>query len=486
MQITETLSDGLKREFKVVVASDDIERRVTDRLAEIAKTIRLPGFRPGKVPLAVVKQRYKSSILGEVLEQTVTDSSSEALTERKLTPALQPKIEIQSFADGQDLEYTMAIEVMPEIAPIDYAAISLDRLKPEVPDDEIVKALERLADRYKKSEPVTEERPAETGDVLVIDFVGSVDGVKFEGGEASGHNLELGSGSFIPGFEEQLIGAKVGDHRAVNVTFPDPYASPDLAGKAAVFEVDVKELRRPTPLAIDDSLADAVGMENLEELKTAVREQLERDYAGVARQKLKRDLLDQLADQHHFGVPPGMVDLEFDGIWKQFEAERDRVKEQGGEAAAELDTDSKSDDEIKAEYRGIAERRVRLGLLLAEVGRTNNIEVTQDELNKAIIAQARQYQGQEKAVVDYFRNNPDAAQSLRAPIYEDKVVDFVLEMATVTDKAVSPEELMRLAGMGGDADEAKAEEATPAAKPKRKSTKAASKSTEAKTEAAEG
>jgi trigger factor len=404
-----------------------------------------------------------------VLEQTVSSSSSEALTERKLRPALQPKIEIQSFADGKDLEYTMAVELMPEIEPVDFSALSLERLKPDVPDAEIVKALERLAERYKKSEPVTEARPAAAGDSVVIDFVGSVGGEKFAGGEGKDHTLELGSGSFIPGFEDQLIGTKVGDHVAVKVTFPDPYASPDLAGKEAVFEVDVKELRSAAPLEIDDSLADAVGMENLEELKTAIREQLERDYAGVARQKLKRDLLDQLAERHSFGVPPGMVDLEFEGIWKQFEAERDRAKQQGGDALAEIEEGGKSDDEFKTEYRSIAERRVRLGLLLAEVGRINNIEVTQDELNKAAMAQARQYPGQEKAVIDYFRNNPDAMGSLRAPIYEDKVVDFVLEMATVAEKSVSPEALMRAAGMAGD----DAEEATPSAaeKPKRKTAK---------------
>ena len=452
MQITETSTEGLKREFKVVVASQDIETRVNARLAEVAKTVRLPGFRPGKVPTAVVKQRYGDSLLGEVLEQTVNETSSQALSDRNLRPALQPKIEITSFEKGADLVYDMKLEILPEIETIDFSSVSLERLKPEIPDTELDEALKNLADRYRETEDVTDGSAAATGDTVVIDFVGSIDGEKFDGGAGTDFSLELGSGRFIPGFEDQLVGSKVGDHVAVKVPFPADYGVDTLAGKDAVFEVDLKGLKRKLPSVVDEKLAETLGLENLEALRGAVREQMEREYAGVARQKLKRDLLDILSEKHDFAVPTGMVDLEFDSIWKQYEAERDRAKASG----AYKEEEAKPDEETKDEYRKIAERRVRLGLVLAEVGRTNNIQVTQDEVNRAVMAQARNYPGQEKAVMDFYRNNPDAMGSLRAPIYEDKVVDFIVDLAQVTDKAVPPKELVALAGLDDDEETAEA------------------------------
>ena len=452
MQITETSTEGLKREFKVVVASQDIEQRVNARLAEVAKTVRLPGFRPGKVPTAVVKQRYGDSLLGEVLEQTVNETSSQALSDRNLRPALQPKIEITSFEKGADLVYDMKLEILPEIETIDFSGVSLERLKPEIPDTELDEALKNLADRYRETEDVTDGSAAATGDTVVIDFVGSIDGEKFDGGAGTDFSLELGSGRFIPGFEDQLVGSKVGDHVAVKVPFPADYGVDTLAGKDAVFEVDLKGLKRKLPSVVDEKLAETLGLENLEALRGAVREQMEREYAGVARQKLKRDLLDILSEKHDFAVPTGMVDLEFDSIWKQYEAERDRAKASG----AYKEEEAKPDEETKDEYRKIAERRVRLGLVLAEVGRTNNIQVTQDEVNRAVMAQARNYPGQEKAVMDFYRNNPDAMGSLRAPIYEDKVVDFIVDLAQVTDKAVPPKELVALAGLDDDEETAEA------------------------------
>jgi len=452
MQITETSTEGLKREFKVVVASQDIEQRVNARLAEVAKTVRLPGFRPGKVPAAVVKQRYGDSLLGEVLEQTVNETSSQALADRNLRPALQPKIEITSFEKGSDLVYDMSLEILPEIQTVEFSGITLERLKPEIPDSELDEALKSLADRYRETEDVTDGSAAATGDTVVIDFVGSINGEKFDGGAGTDFSLELGSGRFIPGFEEQLVGSKVGDHVAVNVPFPADYGVDTLAGKDAVFEVDVKGLKRKLEAVVDEKLAETLGLENLEALRGAVREQMEREYAGVARQKLKRDLLDILSEKHDFAVPVGMVDLEFDSIWKQFEAERERAKASGSYKEEE----AKPDEESKDEYRKIAERRVRLGLVLAEVGRTNNIQVTQDEVNRAVMAQARNYPGQEKAVMDFYRNNPDAMGSLRAPIYEDKVVDFIVDLASVTDKAVPPKELVALAGLDDDEEAAEA------------------------------
>jgi trigger factor len=435
MQITETNAEGLKREFKVIVESGELEQKVQSRLVEIGRQVRLPGFRPGKVPMQVLRKRYGASVMGEVLEGAVSDSSAQAMRDHGLRPAMQPKIEIVSFKEGADLEYKMAVELLPEITPVDFAQLKLERQRAEVPDEEIEKALRRIAQPHRKSETV--DRPAAQGDVVVIDFAGTIDGTAFPGGSSKDHSLELGSGRFIPGFEDQLVGVKAGEHRDVKVTFPKDYSAEEVAGKDAVFAVDVKEVKALKEANIDDELATDLGLESLEALKKAVREQLEREYGGVARQRLKRGLLDQLAEKHDFPVPPGMVDAEFDTIWKQLEQARAQNKDEVAEEAG------KSDDELKVEYRAIAERRVRLGLLLSEVGRVNSITVTQDEVNRALSEEARRHPGYEKQVVEFYRKNPEAQASLRAPLFEDKVVDFILEMANVTDRAVSIEELMR-------------------------------------------
>lgn len=478
MQVTETNAEGLKHEFMVIVAADDIERQVQRRLTDLRRDVRLPGFRPGKVPLTVLRKRYGPSVIGEVLERVVSDSSVAAMRERNLRPALQPKVEIVSFNEGKDLAYRMAVEVLPEIEPMNFAELRLERLKPEVPDLEIDQALERIAKQQRKTDIV--DRPAENSDVVVMDFTGSVDGVEFPGGHAEGYSLEIGSNSFVPGFEAQLVGVKAGDERTIEVTFPEDYGGADLGGKTAQFAVKVKEVRGVAPQPIDDSLAEAVGMENLDALRQAVRERIERDYAGVARQRLKRELLDRLAERHHFAVPAGMVDIEFNSIWQQYEAERERMgklqtapPETAGHegespatapesgtaenreiAVAETSPGSPQegagDEEAKAEYRAIAERRVRLGLLLAEVGRNNNIIVSREEFNRALGEEARRYPGQERKVLEYFRDNPQAADALRAPMYEDKVIDFIVELAQVTERSVPPAEL--LAEAEADAD----------------------------------
>jgi trigger factor len=438
MQVTETNADGLKHEMTVVIAAADIESRVTDRLNEIGRTIRLPGFRPGKVPLTVLRKRYGPSVMGEVLERTVSDSSTEAMRERNLRPALQPKIEIVSFNEGTDLQYKLAVEVLPQIELANLGEIQVERLKPEVPEAEIDSALERIAKQQRKAEPV--ERAAEKGDIVVMDFVGSVGGVEFPGGSAKDYSLELGSGSFIPGFEDQLIGIKAGEERLVKVDFPADYGAEDLAGKAAEFKVNASAVKAMADQPIDESLATAVGMENLKALRDVVRERIERDYSGLARQKLKRQLLDRLAERHHFTVPAGMVDIELDTIWRQYQAQLERAKQSG----AEQTETPKDEAAIKDEYKDIAERRVRLGLVLAEIGSKNNLNVTQEELNRSIAEEARRFPGQERNVIEYYRNNPGAVDGLRAPIYEDKVVDFILELAQVTDKPVSLKDLLAM------------------------------------------
>jgi trigger factor len=443
MQVTETQAEGLKREFKVVVDAQEIGAQVDRRLADIGKTVRMPGFRPGKVPMKLLKSRYGQSVMGEVLEQTVNESSSRVTAERGLRPALQPKIDITSFHDGADLEFTMAVEILPDIEPFDFSTIELERLKAEPDDETIDQALTRLAQSRRKSEPVEEERPAQQGDIVVIDFKGTVDGVAREGMAMEGHELELGSNSFIPGFEDQLVGARAGESRTVTVTFPEGYQAADLAGKEAAFEVTVKELRKPVAAAIDDDLAKTFGMEGLQSLRDAVRERMQQDYASLSRARIKRALLDKLSESASFAVPEGMVQMEFDAIWKRLQEE----KERGGLAPEDAE---KTEEQLRDEYRAIAERRVRLGLLLAEVGRRNNLQVTPEEINRAVAAEAQRYPGQERHVMDFYRQNPQALDSIRAPIYEDKVVDFILEMAKVNERTVSAEELAR------DPDEAPA------------------------------
>ena len=439
MQVTATATEGLKREFKVVIPAADIEQRVTSRLSEIGRSVRLPGFRPGKIPMTVLRKRYGSAVMGEVLERAVNDTSGEALREQNLRPALQPKVEITAFNEGTDLEFKLAVEVLPEIQPMDFGELKLERLRPEVPEEEVQAALERVARQQRKSEPA--ERSAETGDVVVIDFNGSVEGKEFPGGKAEGYSLELGTNSFIPGFEDQMVGAKAGETRTVSVIFPADYGASDLAGKPADFEVKVKEVRALQQQPIDDSLAQAVGMEKLDELRQSVSEQIGRNYEDLARQRLKRTLLDRLAERHEFAVPQGMVDIEFAAIWRQFEQERVRQKTAGGSEAEP--EEPINEEELKTEYRAIAERRVRLGLLLAEVGRNHNITVTPDEINRALTERARQFPGQERRVVEYYRNHPEAIDQIRAPMFEDKVIDFILERAEVSERRVPVSELLK-------------------------------------------
>jgi trigger factor len=431
MNVTETAHEGLSRTWRVVVPATEIGATVDQRLSEISKTIKLPGFRPGKVPLSLVKKRYGSSIMGEVLEKTVQDSSSKLLQDNDVRPALEPKIEVVSFAEGTDLEYTMAVEALPDIEPADLTGVSLERVVATVEDKAVDEAIERIASNNRTFEPVEEARAAEKGDQLVIDFAGTVDGEARPGMDGKDYPLELGAGNFIPGFEDQLIGIKAEETRTITVTFPEQYHAAELAGKEAQFEVTAKELRAPVKTEIDDEFAKTLGLTDLETLKRMAREQIEGEYGRLTRLKLKRALMDALAERHDFPVPQGMVELEFESIWKQVQAELTEEEK------------AKPEDEVKAEYRAIAERRVRLGLLLSEIGKRNTIQVTQEELNRGLIAEARRYPGQEREVLDAYRNNPRALDALRAPIYEDKVVDHILGTVTLTDRAVTPEELAR-------------------------------------------
>jgi trigger factor len=434
MQVTETPADGLKRAYQVVVPAADLAARRDARLAELSKTLKIPGFRPGKVPVSLVKQRYGQAVMGEILEGTVDETARKIVADHKLKPAQQPQIKDLKFEDGQDLAFTMALEVLPEIAIPDLKGISLEKLTSEPEDDTITKALETIASRNRETVPVTEARPAGQGDIVVADFVGSIDGEKFDGGAMNDAEIEIGSGQFIPGFEDGVLGMSAGETRTIDVTFPEGYGAAQLAGKAAQFVITAKALKAPVLPAIDDEFAKKLGLADLAALKDAVKKQIQRDYDQLSRMRIKRSLLDQLAEKAAFQAPEGMVDGEFNAIWQRVEADL---------KAGRLDEDDKGKDEdtLKADYRRISERRVKLGLLLAEIGRANSIQVGQDELSRAMQAEASRFPGQQKQVFDYFAKNPQAVEGLRAPIFEEKVVDFVLELASVTEKKVPPAEL---------------------------------------------
>ena len=444
MQVTETSSEGLKHEFRVVVPASDLEAKLNDRLAQLKDRVRLNGFRPGKVPVAHLKKVYGRSVMAEAIEELVRDTNTKIVTDNGFKLAMDPKVslpedkgEIENIIAGQaDLSYSVALEVVPKIELADFSGISLEKLVAEVGEAEIADALAKIAEQNKPYSPKGEGAKAETGDRVMINFTGSIDGKPFEGGSGEDVGVNLGSGTFIPGFEDQLIGIAAGETRTVNVTFPENYLADQLAGKAASFEVTAKSVDAPGTLAIDDEFAKTLGLESLDKLREAVKERLEREYAGASRMKLKRALLDKLDELHKFEVPPSMVEEEFNGVWTTV---LNDLKSQNRSFSDE----GTDEEKAKAEYRVIADRRVRLGLVLAEIGDKNNIKVTEEEITRAIVERARQFPGREKELWDYFRNNPGALASLRAPIFEEKVVDFIIELAKPTEKKVSREELLR-------------------------------------------
>jgi trigger factor len=442
MQIVEKSGEGLSRVYGVKVTAKDLGEKLDARIAEIAPRMNLKGFRPGKVPLAHVRRMYGKSLMGEVIEQTINESSAKVLEDYKLRVATQPDLKPESdmdqvFAGTADLDFELQVEVMPDFEPIDPKTLTLERPVYIPTDEELDEAIAELAKANRTYEPRKGKAvKAKDGDQLIIDFIGRIDGEAFEGGSAEDTPLVLGSNRFIPGFEEQLVGAKTDEVRTIKVDFPEDYQAANLRGKPAEFEVTIKAVKAPVETAIDDAFAKTLGLETLDELKAAVRKQLEGEYANATRFKLKRALLDELDKGHDFPLPPRMVEAEFDSIWRQVEADKS-----GGDLPPE-DKD-KTEDELKAEYRKIAERRVRLGLVLAEIGRKNDVSVGEDELLRAIRAEAMKYRGQEQQVFDALRQNPDAQAQLRAPIYEDKVVDLLFSQAEITDKSVSKADLLK-------------------------------------------
>ncbi len=472
MQVVEKPGEGLSRSYGVTVPAAELGAALDVRIAEILPTLKLKGFRPGKVPQAHVRRLYGKALMSEVVEKTLNETSQQVLSDNQLRVASRPEMKPVSdmeavIAGGVDLAYDIEVEVMPDFEPVDVSTLSLERLVYRSTDEELETALAEVVTQNRTFE-IREggDAVAQDGDQVVMDFVGTIDDVAFAGGAATDAELVIGSGQFIPGFEAQLIGAKPGDELSVNVTFPDDYQADELKGKAAVFAVTVKEVRAPKAAEADDALAERLGLADLEALKAALRENLDRQFVSASRFKLKRALLDVLDTGHDIPLPPRMVSAEFDGIWAQ--VEKDRTE---GETSPE--DAGKSDDDLRAEYRQIAERRVRLGLVLAEIGRRENVLVTEAELGDAMRAEAMRYGAQAQEIFDLLRRNPDIQAQMRAPLYEEKVVDLIVERASVTERAVSKDELLREddlpEGYGAGEAEAPAEEA-PAPK-KRKAAK---------------
>jgi trigger factor len=437
MKVTETKNEGLKREYNVVLPAKNISKEVEHRLAHVAQTIKMPGFRPGKVPLGMVKKKHGRAVLGEVLENVVSKTTQQVLSEKNVIPALQPKITIESaFDEGTDLKYSLSFEVYPEVPDLDFSKVSLKRAHVEVADKDIDDGLERLQKAQREFEPLKKARPAKSGDSVLINFKGKVDGVAFEGGSAENFRLELGSGQFIPGYEDQLIGAKKGEDLVVKVTFPENYGSANLAGKESEFDVHVIDILAPTLPEVNDAFATKLGYENVEKLREAVKQQIEKDFAGLAHTKLKKELFDALEKLVKFDVPEGMLELEYKAL-----AENVGIAAEGG---------SKDDKKKQKEYHDLALRRVRLGILLADVGKKNNVTISADELRRAVFEQARAYPGQEQRVIELYQNNPQALDQLKGPILEDKVVNFLLEKAKISEQKSTVKELLAFHESQGD------------------------------------
>lgn len=436
MQVKELKKENLNVQYEVTVTAQDIDRHVDDRLKEVGKTVKMAGFRPGKVPLDILKKRYGKSVMGEVLEMAVNEASAKVIQDNNLRPALQPKIEVKEFDDGKDLVYTMAVELLPDFKVTDLKSIKIEKPVVKVEKKSIDEALERIAKGNRETEPVTEDRATKKGDILVIDFHGRTakDNKPHPGMHAHDAQLELGSGQFIPGFEDQLAGKKVGDKVEVKVTFPEAYHAAELAGQDAIFDVEVKEILQAKATEINDDFAKKLGLDSEKALRDIIEKQIQSEYDNLSRQKVKRALLDTLDDSHDFEIPSGMKDMEYQNILMQVKMERQADLKDG-----ELNLTSEEEEELHA----IAERRVRLGLVLSEVGRANNIQITDQEMQRAVINEAQRYPGQEAQVFEYYRKNRQALEALRAPVFEDKVVDFILELASVTEKPVSIEELTK-------------------------------------------
>jgi trigger factor len=444
MQVTETLAEGLKHEFQISVPASDLDAKADARLVDLRGKVRINGFRPGKVPVSHLKKVYGRSVMAETVEQTIRDTNSQIFTERGFRLATEPKVTmpteekaVEDILSGKsDLTYTVSIEVVPAIQLADFKTFTVEKPVVEVTDTDVEEAIKRIAEQNRTYAAKGEGAKAETGDRVTISFKGTIDGTPFDGGTGENLPVVLGTGQFIPGFEEQLLGIAAGEARTLKVSFPQNYGAEKLAGQPAEFETSATLIEAPQVTTIDDEFAKTLGLESLDKLKEAARERLSAEFTGVTRQRVKRVLLDRLDESHRFEAPPSLIDEEFNLMWRSIKSEM----ESNGKTFADEGT---TEEAATEEYRKIADRRVRLGLVLSEIGEKNKITVTDDEVSRAVIERARQMPGREKEVWDYYRNNANALAQLRAPIYEDKVVDFILELASVTEKKVTREELLK-------------------------------------------
>lgn len=434
MKIKETKSEGLSREYNVTISAADFEKGVQNKLHEIGKTVSMAGFRAGKVPFSMIEKKYKGSAMSEALDDMLRDGVNDLLKEKNLRPVFTPDVDIQKFEEGKDIEFSVKMDILPDIEIKDFGSIKLEKVMADVPEEEVTKALNYMAESRRDSVKVEENRETKKGDIAVIDFVGSIDGVEFNGGKGEAYPLEIGSNSFIPGYEDQLIGKKVGDVVDVKATFPENYHAKDLAGKEALFVTTIKEIREVKKSEINDEFAKSMGKDNLDALKEEVKSHIAKDYEAASKMKLKRALLDALDKAYKFDVPSKLVDMEYETIVKQYEAAKKNNQ---------LDEDEKNKKEadLLKEYKEIAVRRVKLGLLLAEVGKNAKIEVTQEDINKAIMVEAQRYPMQAKAIFDFYLKNKEAVERLRTQVYEEKVIDHVLAQVKTEEKKVSVAEL---------------------------------------------
>lgn len=434
MKIKEVKSEGLTREYEVTISAEDFDTAVEKKLKEIAKNVSMAGFRAGKVPFAMVKQKYQGNAMSEAVDDLLRDGVNEVLKEKKVRPVFTPDVELKKFEEGKDIEFTVSMDIMPEIEVKDFSGIKIEKPIAEVPAEEVEKALTYMAESRRDTVKVEEDRETVKGDVVVIDFVGSIDGVEFAGGKGEAYPLEIGSNSFIPGYEDQLIGKKVGDVVDVKATFPETYHAKDLAGKEALFVTTIKEIREIKKAEINDEFAKSMGEESLDKLKETIKNRIAQDYDTASKMKAKRALLDALDKAYKFDVPAKLVDMEYDAIVKQYE---------NAKKNNQLDEDEKSkkEEDLLKEYKEIAVRRVKLGLLLAEVGNEAKIEVNQEDINKAIMGEAQRYPMQAKAIFDFYLKNKEAIERLRTQVYEEKVMDYVLSKVETKEKTVSVEDL---------------------------------------------
>ena len=444
MQVTETLVEGLKHEFQINVPAADIEAKADAKLSEMKDKVKLNGFRPGKVPVAHLKRMYGRSVMAETIEQLIRDTNNGIFTERGFKLATEPKVtmpseekDVEAILSGKsDLTYSVAIEVVPAIALADFKTFSVEKPIADVSDSDVDEAIKRIADQNKAYDAKADDAKAENGDRVTVSFKGTINGTPFDGGTGEGIQVVVGSNTFIPGFEDQLVGIGKDETRTLKVDFPKNYASEQLAGQPAEFETTATLIEGPKDTVIDDEFAKNLGLESLDKLKEAARERLSQEYAGATRQRVKRLLLDRLDEAHRFDAPPSLVDEEFRLMW-------DSIKAEMASSNKSFADENTTEEAAQDEYKKIADRRVRLGLVLSEIGDKNKITVTDDEVGRAVVERARSMPGREKEVWDYYRNNANALAQLRAPIYEDKVVDFILELANVTEKKVSRDELFK-------------------------------------------